>query len=485
MSHNFFYAIFLLILTLSTTHANDFFSITSVKLFDKVPQDGYGVWRFELNEQKRMIPTTFEACLEIKVKTRENMRARDILAKVYFFDDENSRLAQLASSSEAGTKTSTTHFASPVLFEKDKIHRLFFKIPQHILTKKWKAAVVFGDKYNVAIATYPKNESHFLLDFPEKSLLTKGTTAPAIRHPAMDPLITHVSKTNSTSQPEITLFLRPPKGVSNPAEVKGVLAVCALANSVESLKRDLQMEEMSGDYQGLFKFANDNKLAILAWGSRHLWVSGKNYDDLTREQADRIDREFDLVANGWERGVKELSKKYGLPEKNFLLWGMSAGSHWAHRLCLRKPEYFAAIHIHVATSYDKPTPSAASVLWCVTTGEKDPGYKRSIRFYEECRRLNYPIIYKAIINLGHAGHPATTNLGFEFFKHALRSKVFSEQTPPKEAIDDQTSSFSAPLFYGDIINQSVHPSTELQWIPQEFCTPLPSKEIAQKWSISQ
>lgn len=47
----------------------------------------------------------------------------------------------------------------------------------------------------------------------------------------------------------------------------------------------------------------------------------------------------------------------------------------------------------------------------MTTGELEAGYQRSLRFYGECRKLGYPIIYKAIPGLGHEGNDSAHELG--------------------------------------------------------------------------
>ena len=140
-------------------------------------------------------------------------------------------------------------------------------------------------------------------------------------------------------------------------------------------------------------------------------------------------------------GVRELGDKYGIPQKNFLLWGNCGSAQFAARLCLRKPEYFLAIHVHMPGSYDKPTPEAAKVLWCLTIGELEGGYERSKRWVKTVRGMGYPIVYKAIPGLGHAGHPDAA-LGFEFFEFALlqenkREALDTELAKKDELIDHE------------------------------------------------
>jgi predicted esterase len=265
---------------------------------------------------------------------------------------------------------------------------------------------------------------------------------------------------------------------------------------VDEMKRELQKEEMPGDYAGLFSFANKHKLAILAWGSRRLWDPGRNYDEFSKEKAQEIDESFDIVANAWARGVRELGDKYGIPEKNFLLWGNCGSAQFAARLCLRKPESFLAIHVHMPGSYDKPTPEAAKVLWCLTIGELEGGYERSKRWVKAAREAGYPIVYKAIPGLGHSGHPDAAALGFEFFEFAMLQKTKREQfeaelakkviLPSKNAaVEPWIEEFRNPAFYGDFVNQEIYPPDEINMIPAGFRTPIPTKAMATIWGRSK
>jgi len=381
----------------------------------------------------------------------------------------------------------------PVLFYKDKPNRFFFEVPEKVEESHWKALVVFGDKNEAQVITYPSTASAFRLDYPEKKIVEDRSRKRIARKPDMDPLIEHIVKTENPQMPQITLFLRPPKGISNPTEVQGVMAICILGD-LAGIKRDLQLEDMPGDYRGLFSFANKHKLAILAWGSRRLWNPRLSYDELAKAQAKDIDKSFDVVAEAWERGVKELCEKYGFPNRNFLIWGLSGSAQWAARLCLRKPDYFLAIHVHVPSSFDKATPEAAKVLWCLTTGELESGYGRSKRFVAECHRLGYPMVYKAIVGLGHAAHPDASELGFKFFEFALtqrkiRAEYDKQQSNRIETVQQNGKEkppwpeiFQHPPYYGDMINQEIFPADQVGMIPKSFRIALPTKEIAAIWS---
>jgi hypothetical protein len=470
---------------------SDFFKIESVNLVRKPPKDQIAVWKIPLVKGKPGTPI-FRPCMEVKVSVSENIRSDKTFAKAYFYGEDDKLLVSAAMPSASGV-AGKPMYSVPVLFYKGKPNRFFFEIPAKVEGMKWKALFVFGDKTEAQITTYPATASAFRLDYPEKKIVEDRSAKRVARKPDMDPLIEHVVRTQNPRMPQITLFLRPPKGISNASQVEGVMAICVLANGLEEMKRELRKEEMTGDYAGLFSFANKHKLAILAWGSRGLWDPGRNYDDLSREKAKEIDDSFDIVSNAWARGVRELGEKYGIPQKNFLLWGNCGSAQFAARLCLRKPEYFLAVHVHMPGSYDKPTPEAAKVLWCLTIGELEGGYERSKRWVKTVREMGYPIVYKAIPGLGHSGHPDAAALGFEFFKFALLQKdkrealdtelakhstMFADYNPSQPWLQE----FRSPVYYGDMVNQEMYSPDRVDMIPKGFRIALPTKEISIIWS---
>ncbi len=476
---------------------SDFFKISSIKLLTKEPKDSVGVWKITLDEKSQPIKYEFLQCLEVKASTALNARSDRMKAKVYFFDENNKLSAKQDEAEPSGKKTARTFDKLPVYFKKDKSERFFFKVPNQLIGTKWKAVIVFGDRSELQSACYPPTESDFLLPYPEKSVVYDRTKERIERKSAIDPLVEYKVKTRNPKMPEFTMFLRPPPGTYDASEVEGVIAICYLANSVDELRTELQKVELGGDYGGLYAFAKKQKLAVIAWAARGLWDPNSNYNELSKERSKEIDKGFDYVANAWERGVNELADKYGIPRNNFLLWGSCGSAQWAHRLCLRKPDYFLAIDIHIPGSFDKPTAEASKVLWCLTTGEMYGGYERSNEFVKECQKLGYPILYKAIPGLGHAGHTDATELGIKFFEFALTLKTARNQHDAKIADnlivqDDNTQAlspwpkiFNNPPFFGDYVNQEIYPASEADKIPIGYRTPIPTQSLATIWGRSK
>lgn len=472
---------------------DSFFAIDRVQMHEKPPRDKTGLYGKSIsaagwNEggiEERFVPN-----LEVTVKTKARTRAGETFARAYFFDG-GKRLTATVKTPSSAQRSTKDYFAMPVFFEKGVRESLFFPIPTKVLADgKWSAVIVFGDEQEATARVYPAG-SLAAYDFPDRELVQRKGMGLVERKAAMDPVIEHVVKTGNPKQPQITLFLRPPVGTTEGGEVKGVLAMCLLANNVDEIRRKLQGLGEGQEMKGLIGFAEKHKLAILCWGSTQLWDPRKNTDEQTRAVNREMDNSFDDVARAWERGVLELASKYGIPERNFMLSGTSGAAQWAHRLALRKPAYFLAVHVHIPSSFDEPTPEANKVLWLLTTGELEGGYERAKRFYAHCRELGYPIVFKAIMGIGHSGSPIADKLGLEFFEYALSIREqraeFDKQQNDAFALFEKSADgpwpegFRNPPFYGDMVNQECFPADKVDMIPVPFRVPLPTKAVAGAW----
>ena len=465
--------------------AFDYFTIQSVKFFDKPPRKGFALYQEvakpDITKEKVFLPF-----LEVTVQTKERTRADTLCVKTYYYDRSRKLI-------EETDKPYPTSGSMPVFFTKSKVETLYFAVPKKVLeTPNWQAVVVFGDKQAAAASVYPRGMVASF-DFPERPQVDKPEKIE--RQAAIDPVIEHVVKTHNEKQPQITLFMRPPLGMTDVSEADGVLAMCLLAGNVGEIKRRLQELETKDDVGGILRFAEKHKLVILCWGSRSLWDPRASWDEQTKIINAQMDETFDDVAKAWAKGVEELSRKYGMPDKGFLLWGMSGSAQYAARLALRQPQYFLAVHVHIPSSFDKPTTEANRVLWCLTTGENESGYERSLRFLAACRELGYPIIYKAIVGLGHAGHPLAEKLGLDFFEYALsvreeKSKFESEMSKTfsnirKEWVKNPNQpwpeSFRNPAYIGDVVNQAIFRFDKVEIVPADFRIMLPTRELAETW----
>lgn len=481
----------LVLLAVSSSKADDFFSIRRVGLRTKPPKDDAGVWIKMIDPQpkKTLNDKVFAPCLEVQVETKEQYKAEDLYARVHFFDSDK-KLIETAKAPDKARRPGKPDYDLPVLFPKAKPETLFFRIPDTLQNRNWTALVVFGDQQSVEVKTYPSHLSTFGFDYPERLILEGKATKKGERNAALDPVTVHVVKTGNPKQPQITLFLRPPTGMRDGSRAKGVLALCMLAENADELKRKLQGSDADNQFGGLIAFAKKNQLAILAWGSRTLWNPKMSYDELNRQINREMDETFDDVAKAWEKGVKELSEQYGIPDRNFLLWGQSGAAQYACRLALHKPDYFLAIHAHVPSSFDRPTPQASKILWLLTTGEKEGGYPAAKRFFIECRSMGYPIIFKGVPGVGHSANDLTDRLGLRFFEFALAiqsekdaflAKLRDPSAKKEELSGPWPEKFKSPEFVGDILNQDYYPLADEDVIPKKFQVSLPTQPIAEAW----
>lgn len=466
----------------------DFFNLGTPRLHSKEPRNAIGVWQFIMNGRS-IKDRIFQPSIEIQVTPAQDIASPTMIGRIHFFDEANHLIATSNAPSKSGAKEQipAAHLPFPPLLRKGEQTSVYFAIPDSLKNKKWKAVLVIGDKHEIQARVYPPTESLHLLAFPEKDLLQNKKLAPVNRSQVVEPLVERTVVTGCARYPQFTLFLRPPKGVTDSSEIKGVMAVCMTATGVDYIRQQMQMETPDGDYGGTFAFADQHKLAVMLWGVRNLWEKGRNFDEFSTSEYRQQTKDFDQVADAWERCVVDLSKQYPFLREKFLLWGASVGAQWAHRLCLRKPDYFLAVHVHIPSSFDKPTPEARKVMWLLTTGELEGGYEKSKRFLTECQNLHYPIVYKAYPGLGHLGHRDIYKFGFQFFEYALSKKdarITYDKSNPKGGTSSEGpwfSDFEHPAFYADIVNQEVYTARESSLIPAGFRLGLPSKEIADTW----
>ncbi len=480
--------------------AGEFFEIQKIDHLSKPPRKGPAVYREVPVLDKQGKPTkenqtVFVPCLAVRVVCEDQIKASATVVKAYFYDRDRKLIHEVKAPTPAGERDAREFHALPVFFPKNKPETIFFALPNKVLQHKgeWSAVVVFGDKQGVHAEVFPGQGMVTSYDFPEKGLYENRRNA-GPRKVFMDPLVEHVVKTRVEEQPQITLFLRPPIGMTDASQAKGVLAMCVIAGNVEEIRRKLRGIEPGDEMGGLLQFAEKHKLVILCWGSRRVRQPGSTWDEIDRKTNERMEKTFDEIADKWDRGIDELVKKYVLPEGNFLLWGLSDAGQYVGRMVIRKPERFLAVHAHVPNGFDAPRPEGNRVLWLLTTGEKDYCYERSLRFLSAARDLGYPITYKAIMGLGHSGHPTADALGLKFFEWALTMKAAREahdkslqdsfgrartaelsRTPWPEA-------YQKPPFVGDVVNQEMFPGDRADMVPAGFRVGLPTKEIAEIWN---
>lgn len=268
--------------------------------------------------------------------------------------------------------------------------------------------------------------------------------------------------------------IKMPPGWKDGDAIRGVLCICTWKNTSDGVLGNLR----GGN--PLLQWAAKNQFALLSWSQLGFFTTGLSNDEMNAKQDAAWSRRFDIAATKWEYAIQELIKKYKLPNRDFLIDGISNGAQTAHRLALRKPHYFSGIHIHVNSSYDNPTKEGKDMAWLVTTGELEYGYEASQRFYYNALELGYPIIYKAGENLGHSGSPEISRLTVAFFDYLLPFLPDHREKDPKFKGDPYLL-MRRPLYIGDWLNQQAVPFERRHLIQGRYQTALPTREVAVAW----
>ena len=278
---------------------------------------------------------------------------------------------------------------------------------------------------------------------------------------------------------DLNLYLKFPAGGKE--AVKGVMAICKYGD------RQIAMDLTGGSrhFSHLLEFASDHQLATVAFGQPSRgkgWNRTVNSDLLSNRQANAQDRKLDDLAREWSRIIQRFSRKHGLPDKDWLLYGICGGAQFAHRVALRQPQHFKAVHVHYGGSYDVPTPQGKSILWMVTSHADEPAYIAAQRFYRLCREQDYRMILKGFTRRSapeeydpdyrYTGRSKLQQLSWIFFEYAMKGEN-SADTGGTEA------------FIADYVNGVVVPAEEGSWIPKTQAVHLPTKELAQAWGTVQ
>lgn len=457
--------IFLVLVLISTTYqlliGNGFFEIKSIKFHKE--ENPFGVIVPKLIEDENGKKSwEKQSFIELKVTVKKRTRFDSIFAKVYFYD-ENKNLITYISAPDVATRPEKGRYSLPAFFESEKSESLFFLIPDKIKNyKNWNALAIFGD-YNETALKLLKEDSIDKYNYLEKTYIRRNSKKGRVDD--SNPIIERTLKTCIDIQPKLTLLFLPSLNGRQP---KGIFAVCLIANSVEDIKKNILSPPYQSELYFIIEFAKKHDLALLCWGARRLWDPSRNWDEYTKEDYKKYDDNFDAIASTWRRGVDKLCEEYKLSNNNLLLWGTSIAAQYAMRIALRNSNYFKSVCLHIPSSFDRPSIDGKNILWCITTGERENGYDRSIKFFNDCKAMGYPIIYKAIPGLGHQGHKGARDFALFFCENVHNSNLKKED-------------FFNPKFYGDLMHQVYYRSINSNKVPKYFKVSLPFKELAEKW----
>jgi len=174
------------------------------------------------------------------------------------------------------------------------------------------------------------------------------------------------------------------------------------------------------------------------------------------------------------RAVEEIGRRERVPVDKFMIFGFSAGAHFAHGFALWKPERVSAFVAYSAGWWDKPTLAAKAVPGLIMCGEGDERYEATRAFMAQAADLKLPWMWRSYAGVGHEIRPPVIRMAQSFLK------FYASQAPPPGGAG---GAMTPPAFIGDIQRYVYFAadSEEARNIPADQRVPLPSREVAEAW----
>ncbi len=164
-----------------------------------------------------------------------------------------------------------------------------------------------------------------------------------------------------------------------------------------------------------------------------------------------------------EQALSDLAKKERVNADKILIFGFSAGAHFAHRFALWNPKRVKAFVASSAGWWDPPSRQLANVPALIMCGEKDERFGATRTFMEEGLRLDLPLIWRSYHGVGHEITSAMQRMAEVFLRHYAAN---TEDEPVA----------------GDLQTYRFVPMKEANTIPSAVRIILPSRAIAEIWS---
>ena len=184
-----------------------------------------------------------------------------------------------------------------------------------------------------------------------------------------------------------------------------------------------------------------------------------------------------------EAGVRELERREGVDTRKILIYGMSAGAHFAHRFALWKPESVKAFVACSAGWWSEPTEKLSGVPALIMCGESDPRYRATLEFFDKAIAVGLPWVWRSYRYTGHDLTPAARRMAEVFLAHYAKEMrklrcARSSLSPDPEAA---ASGKSQDWLWGDRQTYRWVGADQADEIPPAVRVKLPSKEVAEVW----
>lgn len=162
-----------------------------------------------------------------------------------------------------------------------------------------------------------------------------------------------------------------------------------------------------------------------------------------------------------ERALEELGRVAAVDSGRVLLFGFSAGAHFAHRFAAWRPGRVRAFVAGGAAWWDEPSAALAGVPAFVFCGEADPRLEACQRYYEAGAARDFPWVWRSYRGTGHTVSPAMRRAAQAFLAHYARTNRGEE------------------AWFGDA--QTYEVSRERETIPEAVRVRLPGAAFAEIW----
>ena len=168
-----------------------------------------------------------------------------------------------------------------------------------------------------------------------------------------------------------------------------------------------------------------------------------------------------------EEAIAEAGKRYGVRTDKVLMFGFSAGAHFAHRFANWKPERVGAFVAYSAGWWSDPVKGVRAVPGLIMCGEEDPRYEASYGFFKKGQAMGCPWVWKSFEGTGHVLSDPVRDMAEVFLEH-YAAGLFGKMG--KQA---------GEVIYGDV--QSFRTTGVKEEVGEEVRIVLPSREVAEEW----
>ena len=168
------------------------------------------------------------------------------------------------------------------------------------------------------------------------------------------------------------------------------------------------------------------------------------------------------------KAVSEIQARTGVKSNKVLIFGFSAGAHFAHRFALWRPDKVTAFVAYSAGWWDAPNKTLRDTPGLIMCGEADERFEPTYAFFAKGRKLGLPLVWRGYTGVGHELTPQVVKMTQAFLK------FYANGEKPQNLVGDiQSYRFYEPG------------SADAERVPPESRVVLPSREVAEAWQQEQ